>query len=218
MKQIEEMRSFFTKRAAIYDEHMRSDVPGCAEGYVKMAKLLPSGMKTLLDLGCGTGLELEEIFRRFPSLSVTGIDLTPAMLDICKKKFMDKDLVLINASYFDCDFGVHKFNAAVSFQTMHHFSHEQKIGLYKKVFAALSAGGMYVECDYMVTARETEEFYYRENARIREEQGVPDGAFYHYDTPCTVENQMIMLENAGFSKVRQVWREENTTMLVCEKG
>lgn len=217
MEQIEEMRSFFTKRAAIYDEHMRSDVPGCAEGYVKMAKLLPSGIKTLLDLGCGTGLELEEIFRRFPSLSVTGIDLTPAMLDICKKKFVDKDLTLVNASYFDCDFGVNKFNAAVSFQTMHHFSHEQKIGLYKKVFTALSAGGVYVECDYMVTARETEEFYYQENARLCKEQGVPGGVFYHYDTPCTVENQIIMLENAGFSKVRQVWREENTTMLVCQK-
>lgn len=200
MEQIEEMRSFFTKRAAIYDEHMRSDVPGCAEGYVKMAKLLPSGIKTLLDLGCGTGLELEEIFRRFPSLSVTGIDLTPAMLDICKKKFVDKDLTLVNASYFDCDFGVNKFNAAVSFQTMHHFSHEQKIGLYKKVFTALSAGGVYVECDYMVTARETEEFYYQENARLCKEQGVPGGVFIIMTPPARWRTKLLCWRTPAFRR------------------
>lgn len=46
-----------------------------------MAELLPDGIGTLLDIGCGSGLELDTVFQRFPSLQVTGIDLSEKMLD-----------------------------------------------------------------------------------------------------------------------------------------
>lgn len=36
--------------------------------YQWMARELPSGTRRLLDLGCGTGLELDCIFRRLPDL------------------------------------------------------------------------------------------------------------------------------------------------------
>ena len=35
-------------------------------------------------------------------------------------------------SYFDVLFGEQTFDCAISFQTMHHFSHESKVSLYKK--------------------------------------------------------------------------------------
>lgn len=161
------MSDFFTTRADGYDEHMLNDVEGCKDGYVKMAELLPQDAVQLLDLGCGTGLELDEIFKRKPLINVTGIDLTQAMLDKLRHKHPDKNLSLINASYFDYDFGTCKYDAAISFQTMHHFSHKDKTNLYSKVFAALKAGGQYVECDYMVIKQEDEDFYFSENNRIR---------------------------------------------------
>lgn len=202
---IEKMRDFFTKRIDIYDEHMLNDVEGCKEGYLKVAELLPENVNELLDLGCGTGLELDEIFRTKPYIKVTGIDLTQAMLDKLKEKHPDKNLTLINANYFDCDFGIETFDAALSFQTMHHFTHEDKIKLYKKIYAALRDGGQYIECDYMVEKQEEEDFYFSEYQRIREEQGLADGEFYHYDTPCTIDNQIKMLYKAGFKSVYMVW-------------
>jgi predicted TPR repeat methyltransferase len=38
---------------------MLNNVAGLAEGYTELVKHIPSGTETLLDLGCGTGLELE---------------------------------------------------------------------------------------------------------------------------------------------------------------
>lgn len=215
--QIEKMSDFFTARVDGYDEHMLNNVEGCKDGYVKMAELLPQDAVQLLDLGCGTGLELDEIFKSRPSINVTGIDLTQAMLDKLKQKHPDKNLSLINASYFDYDFGTSKYDVAMSFQTLHHFSHDDKIKLYSNVFAALKAGGQYIECDYMVIKQEEEDFYYSENKRIRKEQGIPDGEFYHFDTPCTVDNQIEMLSRAGFKAVKMSWRVENTTIIVAQK-
>ena len=57
--------------------------------------------QTLLDLGCGTGLELEEIFRIHPDIKVIGIDLTQPMLDKLSEKYRSKNVMIIRASYLD---------------------------------------------------------------------------------------------------------------------
>lgn len=214
---IEKMADFFMARVDGYDDHMINEVNGCKEGYIKMAQLIPPSTSSLLDLGCGTGLELDEIFKINPSLAVTGIDLTQAMLDKLKEKHPDKNLVLINASYFDWDFGNEKFETAVSFQTMHHFSHADKLKLYTKILKSLTQHGKYIECDYMVTEQKDEDFYYSENARLRKELNVSDDEFYHYDTPCTIENQINLMLKSGFKKAEVVWSMESTNMIIASK-
>lgn len=214
---MERMDDFFEARVLDYDQHMLENVPGCAEGYDRMTALLPEGVKTLLDLGCGTGLELERIFSRFPDLAVTGVDMTKAMLQMLQNKFSGKDLRLIHGSYFDVDFGKEQYDAAVSFETMHHFTQEKKQGLYTRLCDALKPGGVYIECDYMVLTDEEENHWLAENSRIRGELGIPEDAFYHYDTPLTVDHQIEALTKSGFSDVRMVWREENTTSVTARK-
>lgn len=217
MEKLEQMSDFFTARVVGYDEHMINDVGGCKEGYEKMATLVPLSTKNLLDLGCGTGLELDEIFKVLPNICVTGIDMTLAMLEELKAKHPDKKLKLICDDYFKVDFGKETFDCAVSFQTMHHFSHQKKIELYSKICNSLKTDGCYIECDYMVTDQAEEDFYYAELERMRNEQELKYDEFYHYDTPCTIENQIDMLKAAGFKTVEQVFRLENTTMLVAQK-
>lgn len=220
---LETMNDFFTSRADGYDSHMLTNVEGCKEGYVKMGEIVAQHYSNagesslpLLDLGCGTGLELEEVFKLLPDLSVTGIDLTRAMLDKLQEKFPDKALRLICGSYFDVDLGESNYGCAVSFQTMHHFTHDKKIDLYRRICSALNTDGIYVECDYMVENQEEEDLYFAENLRLRIEQKIPEDAFFHYDTPCTIANQIAMLKAAGFSTVEQVFRIENTTILVAK--
>ena len=118
---LEAMSDFFTARTEMYDEHMLTEVEGCKEGYKKMASLLPEDCETLLDLGCGTGLELDEIFRLYPDIKVVGIDLTQSMLDKLRQKHPAKEMRLICGDYFQEPFGANVFDCAVSFQTMHHF-------------------------------------------------------------------------------------------------
>ena len=210
---LEKMTDFFTERVEQYDAHMLANVPACAEAYREMAQLIPKKCHELLDLGCGTGLELAEIFDQYPNIHVTGIDLTREMLEKLKQKYENKQINLICGSYFDVDFGINSFDCVISFQTMHHFSHEKKIGLYHRIWQCLKKTGIYVECDYMVDTQEEEDFYYAENRRIRKEMGIPEDEFYHYDTPCTVCNQITMLKQAGFSEILQKFRMENTTIL-----
>lgn len=80
----------------------------------------------------------------------------------------------------------------------------EKAGLYTKIHKALRSKGMYIECDYMVTDQSVEDKLFAENARLRREMNIQDGEFYHFDTPCTIDNQIAMLKKAGFSSVEMV--------------
>lgn len=217
MHNLETMSDFFTSRTEGYDEHMLSNVEGCREGYVKMAELVPKDTKHLLDLGCGTGLELDEIFKVLPEIAVTGIDMTQSMLDKLIEKHTSKDITLICGDYFKVPFGEDFFDCCISFQTMHHFSHEKKTELYKKIYSALTDSGCYIECDYMIETQEEEDRLFAENERLRREQNIPDDVFCHFDTPCTIENQISMLKCSGFDRVTQAFRLGNTTILVANK-
>ncbi|MDR3125283.1 MAG: class I SAM-dependent methyltransferase [Endomicrobium sp.] len=136
------MDEFFTKRVKIYDEYMLN-VDGCRQSYKKMASLIPPHTKNLLDLGCGTGLELDEIFKVYPDINVTGIDLTQAMLNEPKKKYPNKNLDLICDNYFNIDLGKRIFGVTISFETLHHFKHQQKLTIYKKIYESLISTGAY---------------------------------------------------------------------------
>lgn len=213
---LEKMDEFFARRLDGYDHQMLVNVEGCAEGYAAVAQLLPQNAKTLLDLGCGTGLELDEIFRRNPTVAVTGIDMTPAMLAVLRQKHPDKALILIEGDYFAQDFGTERFDAAVSVESLHHFTHAAKLELYRRLYAALRPGGLYIECDYMVETQAEEDFYFSELARLKAAQGLEKNAFYHYDTPLTVQNQQALLAQAGFA-VHFHSRVGGTTILTAEK-
>ena len=124
---LERMDDFFTARCQGYDEHMREDVEGDDAFYEFTASLLPKVEDAhILDLGCGTGLELEEYFTVNPNARVTGIDMTEAMLKALKSKFSDKEIITVCGSNFDVPFGVEVFDAAVSVESLHHFSKECK--------------------------------------------------------------------------------------------
>ncbi len=213
----EGMRSFFAARVAGYDAHMLDEVEGCRAAYRTMAALLPETAETLLDLGCGTGLELDAIFTRFPALRVTGVDMTRAMLDELAHKHAEKALTLRCESYLESEFGEETFDAAVSAESLHHLTHGEKRGLYARVYAALKPDGVFIDCDYMVEKPEDEDFFRSELAALVSDGAGADGEAIHYDTPCTVENECALLRAAGFIKVELIGREGNTTILLARK-
>ena len=214
--QLEKMDDFFAARVNGYDEHMRTNIEGASGFYAYTASLLPRAAGSrILDLGCGTGLELEEYFRLNPDAAVTGIDLSDAMLQALKSKLGNRNIRLINASYFDEPLGEKTFDAAVSVESLHHFPAEQKERLYTKLHAALAENGYFVLTDYFAESEDLEKEYFRNLAQLKQEQGLPDDVFFHYDTPLTVEHEMDVLRTAGFRDVRimQQWGESTFTVL-----
>ena len=65
---------------------------------------------------------------------------------------------------------------------------------------------------YFADTDEQEDCFRRELHRIREEQDLSDGVFYHYDTPLTVEHEKELLLAAGFSTVEELgnWNSTHT--------
>ena len=200
---LEKMDVFFENRLKEYDQHQLSCIECAQEFYSFTAKCLPekSGIH-LLDLGCGTGLELEEYFQYNPRAKVTGIDLSAGMLKALEKKFPQKELTLVLGSYFDVPFKREEFDAAVSVESLHHFTKEQKIPLYKKLYKALKENGYFILTDYFALSDEEEQHHRKELLSLKQIQNITDNEFYHYDTPLTVPHEIEALQAAGFSSVK----------------
>lgn len=200
---LEKIGEFFDNRLEIYEEHQMNCIESAREFYKFTAECLPKDPDcSIIDLGCGTGLELDEFFVLNPSARVTGIDLAPGMLKKLQDKFYDKDVNLILGSYFDVPFGIDNFNAAVSVESLHHFTMDEKVPLYSKLWESLKLGGYYILTDYFASSNEEEVHCREELIRLKKEQGINNDEFYHYDTPLTVEHEMKCLKSAGFSSVK----------------
>jgi tRNA (cmo5U34)-methyltransferase len=205
---LEKMSDFFEARLDGYDRHMMTNIESADQFYPFTAQQLPTTENChILDLGCGTGLELEEYYRLNPYARVTGIDLSQGMLSTLKKKFEGKEITLICGSYFEVPFGVSLFDGAVSVESLHHFTKEEKVPLYAKLHSALKTGGYFIMTDYFSLSEEEEQMHRQTLAALKAEQEIADNEFYHYDTPLTVKHETEALVEAGFSfvEVLQNW-------------
>lgn len=191
---LEEMSGFFERRIDGYEDHMSL----WKDAYLKMAQIIPAHAHNILDLGCGTGLELDEIFKLYPDINVTGIDLCSVMLNRLKEKHKDKNINLICEDYFAADFGNEIYDLVISFESLHHFTLAKKKGLYKKIYEALKCGGTFMECDYLACCDEEEALLFSEYQRKRSKSLVSDKAFVHFDIPLTAEHEMEAMTSAGF--------------------
>ncbi len=215
---LERMGEFFDARLDGYEEHQLTAIASAREFYPFTASLLPAFPgAAVLDLGCGTGLELNYYFERNPDAAVTGIDLAPGMLVALREKFPDRELTLLCGSYFDLPFGEARFDAAVSVESLHHFTAEQKRPLYEKLCRALKPGGYFILTDYFAADDAEEDFRMSELVRLRRAQGITDDAFYHYDTPLTAEHELETLSAAGFRGLRILGRWGATAAIKAEK-
>ncbi len=214
---LEKMGDFFDARLDGYEEHQLTAIDGADGFYEYTASLLPRAADTeILDLGCGTGLELDRYFPLCPTAHITGIDLAPGMLSALREKHKDRALTLICASYFDVPLGEGRFDAAVSVESLHHFTKAEKLPLYEKLRRALRPGGYFILTDYFADTDGQEKYFRRELSRLKSEQGIADGDFYHYDTPLTVAHETEALIEAGFSKaeVLRSWGATHTLRAV----
>ncbi|MBQ8641592.1 MAG: class I SAM-dependent methyltransferase [Clostridia bacterium] len=213
---LEAMDAFFNARIVDYEEHMA----GWNAHYQWMADLLPEGITSLLDIGCGTGLELDAIYRRFPDLTVTGIDLAGDMLAMLEKKHGNRNLRLIRDDYFLHPLGEAQYDCAVSFETLHHYTAEKKQTLFAKICRSLKPGGVYLECDYIAVSQAIEDLVFTECARRRTRDRIPPETFVHFDTPLTLEHETDAMRRAGFSSVESIGfleGDNHTAMILCRK-
>jgi len=224
-KNLEPMAAFFNARAPRYDEVHTGHISGGIATKDLIAQYLPSpplqrgeaaqrqgGVYDILDLGCGTGLELPAIFARFPGAKVTGIDLAADMLALLHERCAGLDVQTLCMSYFDYDFPASHFDAVISVMSLHHFTPAQKLDLYTRARRALKPGGVFLNCDYYIAnpLRVRLNFF-----RLRLKCQQP-GAM-HFDTPLTPKQEMRVLRRAGFEGVQVLWQQKNTKVIQAQR-
>ena len=199
---LEKMDEFFDNRVDFYEEHQLNHIAFAKEFYKFTAFCLPkeSGAK-ILDLGCGTGLELDYYFKINPYAEVTCVDLSEKMLEVLRRKFLSKNIHVIKGSYFDITFEKAYFDSVLSVESLHHFTKEEKIKLYCRIYETLTEKGYFLLTDYFADSEEEEKTARSEFEHIKITEGIQNNDIYHFDTPLTVENESDALINAGFSKI-----------------
>ncbi len=210
---LEEMSAFFGARLGDYEAHMAQ----WEKAYACFADAIPQHCQTFLDLGCGTGLELQSVFARFPDAQVTGIDLSAEMLSVLRKRYAAQNMNLICGDYFQIPFAQAHYDAVISFQSLHHFQPVQKLSLFQKIYRGLKNDGVFLECDYLACCDEEEHLLFSECTRRRAVSGIADDVFVHFDTPLTVSHESDLLYQAGFSAVYAVDSINGATFILAEK-
>ncbi len=210
---LEEMSDFFANRLSDYEEHMSI----WEKSYQLFAEMLPSDCQKILDLGCGTGLELDRIWAKNPGIDVTGVDLCESMLKKLLTKHADKPLTAVCQDYFKYDFGTGKWDSVISFESLHHFLPERKKELYQRIYNGLKAGGIFILGDYIACCDEEEELLRSVYLKKREHFAIPDDCFVHFDIPLTLEHERELLESAGFVIEKMMDNPDGATIITARK-
>ena len=205
---VEELSGFFNLTADIWDSKfgVEADNPF----YLAVASQIRQTDETvdILDLGCGTGIQLEFVFARAPNAKITAVDLAPNMLDQLKTKFDSKaaQLRFVQGSLIDLSLGEQEYDYAISVLAMHHLHPRKKVPVYEKVRRALRPTGIYIEGDQSESPEEEEDNCYWFDRWIARLPGGDRGE-WNFDISMAVETQTQLLLQAGYSDVQVAWNQ-----------
>ncbi|MBQ9335616.1 MAG: methyltransferase domain-containing protein [Alphaproteobacteria bacterium] len=104
----------------------------------ELVKMLPNeNIKSIIDIGAGTGLATIEVIKKFPNSEVVLLDKSPQMLESAKTKIPDAAIINADAEVFD--FTSQNFDLAIANLSMQWFkdcrSFLHKVVKYTKYFA-----------------------------------------------------------------------------------
>ncbi len=211
-----EMAQFFNEKADGYDKHMRSLV---SELYDVIASPISATSEpiSILDLGCGTGLEFEVLFARASNALITGVDVSEEMLSRLREKYQARmsQIRLIQGSFEQVLSRKDEYDYALSVMALHHLLPSPKCKLYDKIRKSLKGGGKYIEGDYVVSKRKERKFLSGYHETIKKYQ-LSLNKIYHIDIPFSIRTQIELLTKAGFNKVRTIWKKRKAAIFVAE--
>ncbi|MCF8009370.1 MAG: class I SAM-dependent methyltransferase [Halanaerobiales bacterium] len=216
---IEKMDIFFNKRADKYDSHMKQNVSNFNQFYNSIANQIKDNDQiiNILDIGCGTGIELKSIFDQVPRASFHCIDLSKEMLNKLKTKYQNKSQKITTelGSYLEIDFKDSFYDYALSVMSLHHLVYLDKLKLYKKIYKALKVNSIYIEGDYIVDQKKERLLLNQYNKLEQEIRSKPGS--YHIDIPFSLKTQRKVIKEAGFKDFKVLYNKKEAVVFSCLK-
>lgn len=216
----ERIETYFNDIVDAYEER-NCRAGNAAEEYCEQTALALPKRKNMhiLDLGCGTGLELNAILSKNETARFTCVDCAPKMLARLRERHKEhSDRILTAEGDFltrDCGFAF--YDGVLSVMALHYYVPEEKLALYKTICSAIKENGFFLETDKFAPTANYEEFCREELLKRRAAIHAPADAHFHFDVPLTIANEAALLFKAGFSEVKVKWAKGTTAVLLATK-
>ncbi len=214
----EEVRLQFDGMAADYEWLMNRLVPFYQKQNSLLMDLIPMERKMAfkaLDLGSGPGILSRLLLDTFPNAQVTAFDISPVMLDTCKKKLWayPNRANFISGDFTKDDFGT-GYDVVFTGLVLQHTHDEGKRAFFKKIIGRMNPGAILLSRDIVRGTTPTLSLEYERLWRLYMRAQGEDGTLWYskfqaQDPPATVEDQTRWLRDAGFIDVGCHWRHLN---------
>lgn len=132
----------FTKAAKVYDSGHAGIYELCKDDYEPiLEELKKAPIHDLLDVGCGTGPMIELLSKEYTDLHMTGLDLTPDMIEVAQAKHIPNAQFIVGDSE-NLPFEEDSFDAVICSNSFHHYPNPQ--AFFDGVARVLRPGGRLV--------------------------------------------------------------------------
>ncbi len=209
------------KFISCFDDYYETTTAFIAESVLCNAAARPN---LIFDLGSGTGLLASFWYKLLPGAKYVLVDIAEEMLNVAKKRFEGAS----NVEYCVCDYSETLPEGApdvvMSALSIHHLEHEQKKSLFKKIYAKLPSGGLFVNYDQFCLDDATldacvNEYWLKEI----QASGLSDVEFNRWqerkklDRECSIVSEIAWLKEAGFESVECVYAKGKFGVIVARK-
>ena len=216
----------FNEVSAKYDQQRPYLIP-CFDDFYGAANALLANrpqVRTVLDVGAGTGLFSYFLYQQRPELQFMLVDLAPEMLAVARQRFAG----LPGFAFQELNFATKplpgRYNVVVSSLAIHHLPDAEKATLYQRIYDALNPGGLFINADQVLGRTAGFDAFNRQHwARTVQTSGLPEEAIARaferikLDDFGTLEAQLQMLETAGFPEGDCVYKNLNFVVFAAVK-
>lgn len=240
-RKVKEKFSFNSDVARVFDDMLPRSVPYYNDNIALIAELL-EGCGAICDLGCSTGNLLLFLAQKYPQATFFGVDNSASMLEIAnsKAKAYGAKIYLINADILDFDFkmrvaNIHNlspqdkfataFDAIIANYTMQFIRPQKRESLCQKIYQNLQKNGIFIMSEKLVSEdkwldKRLIDIYHNfkaKNGYSKTEISKKREALENILIPFSQNENIAMLENAGFRMVEMVFRFGNFATFIALK-
>ena len=212
---------------AKYDARIRSLIPLYDELIAEAARALGHAarpVRTIVDLGIGTGALAQACLEHAPGARIWGIDADPDMMAVARQRLGQRSRRLTMTAGSFLDEALPSCDAMVAYALHHIRSRRAKLAFYRRCFRALRPGGVLIngDCAPASTARgfaRDLDVWFTHLAKTFGSRAKGRRVYESWaeeDTYVPLAEEIRLLERAGFA-VDVPWRRSPFAVIVASR-